>query len=168
MQEFIKETKPMDAEKEATKLAHILDRDQPDDMVYDKPIKELSATLMQAGQKEFNEILEKTTAKDVKLQGADLDLGTWNEKTKSWDWNENRTEKGFDRALYSASPEGMFWRIAGEGDTLSKIIQEEYKYSGFMPVSRSQFNKDFLRINKISEPDKIRRGQALQIPSYEG
>jgi hypothetical protein len=166
MPEFVRDHKPIDTEKEATRLAGILDRDEPNDFLYDKPIKELSRTLLQASQKEFNEILEKTAAKDSKYQGADLDLGKWNEKTKSWDWDAGRQGKGFDRVLYSATPEGMFWRIVKDGDTISKIVKEESEY---LPKDRKAgFKDDLIRLNKLANPDHIMRGQALQIPNYEG
>lgn len=167
MENLSREHKPMDTEKESTRLAQVLDRDAADDFLYNKPVKELSQTLLQAAsQKEFNEILEKTVAKDIKYQGADLDLGKWNEQTKSWDWDQYRKGTGYDRVLYAATPEGPFWRIVKEGDTLSKIIKEESEYLS-KPL-KARFKDDLIRINKITDPDRLLRGQALEIPNYAG
>jgi hypothetical protein len=164
MQEFVSEHKPINTEKESTRLAKLFDAEDWDFTA--KPIKELSQTLMHANQKEFNEILTKTAAKDVKTQGADLDLGKWNPEKKNWDWNEQLQGKGFDRVLASESPEGYFWRIVLKGDTLSKIVQEESKY--LTPDEKAKFGPDLIKLNKITNPDFLVPGQALKLPQYDG
>jgi len=146
--------KAMDIDKVVDDLEFALDY-----QISETAMSKISQALQQANHQEFNDILRKLEAKDVKFQGMDLGLGTWDEGSQRWDAVK----------MYNTDLNVVTHMIVQNGDSVPSIAEVETRVNPKRTDDDIKFyEKGLMLKNHLTEQSTLAPGQILVLPYPPG